>query len=120
MWNDRLQITEEEIVDGQSENPRCCAVALAVLRQIIPTIDDEEPLEAYVDGDGFVSIRIKDSYHDRYIVMRKNKEDYDPIYDFITAFDDGDDVEPFEWDCKVEKAPYPMRNRGEYKAKEMK
>ena len=38
MWKDTLHVTEEEIEDGQVENPTCCAVALAVQRQIIPEL----------------------------------------------------------------------------------
>ena len=125
MWNDTLHVTEEEIEDGQVEDPRCCAVALAVLRQIIPELPDADEYEAHVDGDGFVSIRLKGGYSDKYVVVRQNKGDYCPIYDFIQAFDDGNDVEPFDWKCKVKEAPsidHSMRNavKGEYKAKETK
>ena len=125
MWNDTLHVTEEEIEDGQVENPTCCAVALAVQRQIIPELPDAEEYEPYVDGDGFVSIRLKGAYSDKYIIRPLSRNDYGIIYDFIQAFDDGDEVEPFDWKCKIEEAPSidpSMRNavKGEYKAKETK
>ena len=125
MWNDTLHVTEEEIEDGQVENPTCCAVALAVQRQIIPELPDADEYEAHVDGDGFVSIRLKGAYSDKYIIRPLSRNDYGIIYDFIQAFDDGDEVEPFDWKCKIEEAPSiapSMRNavKGEYKAKEMK
>ena len=124
MWNDTLHVTEEEIEDGQVENPTCCAVALAVQRQIIPELPDADEYEAHVDGDGFVSIRLKGAYSDKYIIRPLSRNDYGIIYDFIQAFDDGDEVEPFDWKCKIEEAPSidpSMRNavKGEYKAKEM-
>ena len=129
MWNDTLHVTEEEIEDGQVENPTCCAVALAVQRQIIPELPDADKYEAHVDGDGFVSIRLKKDkaigcYSDKYVVVRQNKGDYCPIYDFIYAFDNGNDVEPFDWKCRVieldDKAPLYHIRKGEYKAKETK
>ena len=125
MWNDTLHVTEEEIEDGQVENPTCCAVALAVQRQIIPELPDADEYEAHVDGDGFVSIRLKGAYSDKYIIRPLSRNDYGIIYDFIQAFDDGDEVEPFDWKCKIEEAPSidpSMRNavKGEYKAKETK
>ena len=94
MWNDTLHVTEEEIEDGQVENPTCCAVALAVQRQIIPELPDADEYEAHVDGDGFVSIRLKGAYSDKYIIRPLSRNDYGIIYDFIQAFDDGDEVEP--------------------------
>ena len=103
MWNDTLHVTEEEIEDGQMESPRCCAIALAVQRQIIPELPDADEYEPYVDGDGLVSIRLKGDYSDKYTIKPLSYNDYGIIYDFICAFDDGNDVEPFDWKCKIEE-----------------
>ena len=103
MWNDTLHITEEEIEDGQMERPTCCAVALAILRQIIPTLDDGDCLEPFVNSDGGMTIKMKGGCKDKYIIVPRKKGTYDMIANFIEAFDDGDDVEPFDILCEVQK-----------------
>ena len=103
MWKDTLHVTEQEIEDGQYERPTHCAVALAILRQIIPELPDADEYEPFVSSDGAMTIKMKGGYKDKYIIVPRKKGTYDMIANFIEAFDDGDDVEPFDILCEVQK-----------------
>ena len=102
LYNDVLKVTEEDIEDGQVENPNCCAIALAVKRNVICKLDEADNLEPHVDGDGHVSIREKGTENDKYH-LETSKDDYYNINDFISAFDNEEDVSPFKFNFSLEK-----------------
>ena len=102
LYNDVLKVTEEDIEDGQVENPNCCAIALAVKRNVICKLDEADDLEPYVDGDGHISIREKGKYSDKYF-LETSKDDYYNINDFISAFDNEEDVSPFKFNFSLKK-----------------
>ena len=117
-WKDTLHITEEEIEDGQMERPTCCAVALAILRQIIPTLDDGDCLEPFVNSDGGMTIKMKGGSKDKYIVVPREKGAYDIIANFIEDFDDGLEVEPFDILCEVQSCEDYRTNRNNFNKQE--
>ena len=86
-------ITGNDLIDGTPENTQCCAVALAVTRDIIAGMIDEGDLVPNIDGDGnyYIQERLKDNdgfitYQDRYWIDMKDEDSYE-LLDFISWFD---------------------------------
>ena len=105
LYNDILKVTEEDIEDGQVENPNCCAIALAVKRNVICKLDEADDLEPYVDGDGYISIREKGTENDKYC-LETSKDDCYVINNFISEFDNEEEVYPFKFNFSLEESNY--------------
>ena len=127
-------ITGNDLIDGTPENTQCCAVALAVTRDIIAGMIDEGDLVPNIDGDGnyYIQERLKDNdgfitYQDRYWIDMKDEDSYE-LLDFISWFDvtahsDNEQVaadfqehvvkyykKPWEIDCKLVEVKDARRN----------
>ena len=89
----KFMITGNDLVDGEPENTQCCAVALAVARDLITDLPNEENLVPNIDGDGnyYIQERIEGNdgfitYQDMYWIDMKDEDSYELI-DFISWFD---------------------------------
>ena len=89
----KFMITGNDLVDGEPENTQCCAVALAVARDLITDLPNAKNLVPNIDGDGNYYIQEKiegnDGYfthQDRYWIDMKDEDSYE-LLDFISWFD---------------------------------
>ena len=91
--SDIVRVTKEDIENGEPENIKCCAVALAVERTFTKHYDN---LEQRVRENG--DIEFLDTETDEYVYhLKVSDNDRNWIYEFIQSFDGGYEVEPFEF-----------------------
>ena len=130
----KFMITGDDLVDGEPENCQHCAVALAVARDLITDLPNEENLVPNIDGDGnyYIQEKIQDSdgfieYQDKYWIDMEDEDNYE-LLDFISWFDCIDpqsseesaktfqehvaryDKKPWEIKCKLVEVVYDQRN----------
>ena len=89
----KFMITGNDLVDGEPENTQCCAVALAVARDLITDLPNAKNLVPNIDGDGnyYIQERIEGNdgfitYQDMYWIDMKDEDSYE-LLDFISWFD---------------------------------
>ena len=95
--SDVVRVTKEDIENGEPENIKCCAVALAVERTFTKHYKN---LEQRVCDTGYISFRDKETkeyiYH-----LEISDIDTSDIARFVDEFDNGCDVEPFEFNATM-------------------
>tara|TARA_R100001594_G_C4024221_1_gene259812 strand:+ start:1182 stop:1502 length:321 start_codon:yes stop_codon:yes gene_type:complete len=95
--SDVVRVTKEDIENGEPENIKCCAVALAVERTFTKHYKN---LEQQVAENGYISFRDKDTkkhiYH-----LEISDIDTSEISRFVEEFDGGYYVEPFEFNATM-------------------
>ena len=88
----KINVTKKDIKNGQPENIKCCAIALA-LRRTFKTNMVEVKKD---DNTNKVILQIDDDEYDQYYVSKS-----DHITTFIEKFDIGEDVEPFTFEINL-------------------
>ena len=102
LWSDVIKVTEDDIKKGEPQSSKFCAIALAVDRTIIRHLNNSCELEPVVEEDGDMFIRNIKSGDVLYQLHTKSDQST-LIYSFINYFDNGEDVEPIEFDFSLKK-----------------
>ena len=102
LWSDVIKVTEDDIEKGERQSSKFCAIALAVDRTIIKHLNNSCDLEPVVEEEGDMYIRNIKSGDVLYQLHTKSDQ-YSLIYSFIDDFDNGWDVEPFEFDFSLKR-----------------
>ena len=95
--SDVVRVTKEDIKNGEIENANCCAVALAVERTFTKHYDN---LDQRVSKSGYISFRDRETNECEFHLEMSNT-DTNKIRDFVHNFDEGNDVEPFEFNATL-------------------
>ena len=115
----KFMITGNDLIDGEPENCQFCAVALAVARDLITDLPNQEKLVPNIDGDGnyYIQEKIETSdgfteYQDKYWIDIESNDSHELI-DFISWFDcvdrNDDNGEIFqEHVVRYEKKPWTI------------
>ena len=89
----KFMITGNDLVDGTPENTQCCAVALAVARDVITDLPNKKNLVPNIDGDGnyYIQEVIVDNdgyttFQDRYWIDMEDSDSHE-LLDFISWYD---------------------------------
>jgi len=85
----KINVTEEDIKNGQPENIQCCAIALALCRTF--KTDDVEVKKNDLTDE--IILKVDDVQYDQHYFSK-----LDHITTFIEKFDIGEDVEPFTFE----------------------
>ena len=88
----KINVTKKDIKNGQPENIKCCAIALA-LRRTFKTNMVEVKKD---DSTNKVILQIDDDEYDHDYISKS-----DHITTFIEKFDIGEDVEPFTFEINL-------------------
>ena len=94
-----VKVTSEDIKNGEKENANCCAVALAVERTFTKHYDN---LDQRVCDTGYISFRDRET-NEYEFHLEISDTDTTKIADFVNQFDNGCDVEPFEFSATIKE-----------------
>ncbi|WP_420431492.1 hypothetical protein [Candidatus Poriferisocius sp.] len=87
----KITVYQHHIDDGTPRNTKCCPVALAI-KDMYSHCDDVVPR---VESD-FIRVYLRNGK----MGYERHYEMPDEVADFISFFDDGDDVEPFAFELE--------------------
>ena len=82
----KINVTEEDIKNGQPQNIQCCPIALALRR----TFKTDMVEVKKNDENNEVILQVDDNEYDKDYVSNHND-----IFYFVDSYDDGGQVEPF-------------------------
>ena len=89
----KINVTKEDIKNGQPQNIQCCPIALALRR----TFKTDMVEVKKNDENNQVILQIDDDEYDKDYVSNHND-----IFYFVDSYDDGGQVEPFTFEIKYE------------------
>jgi len=88
----KINVTKKDIKNGQPENIKCCAIALALCKTF-KTDDVEVKKDDLTDE---IILKVDDMQYDQHYFSK-----LDHITTFIEKFDIGEDVEPFTFEINL-------------------
>ena len=88
----KINVTEEDIKNGQPQNIQCCPIALALKR----TFKTDMVEVKKNDENNEVILQVDDNEYDKDYVSNHND-----IFYFVDSYDDGGQVEPFTFEINL-------------------